>query len=907
MPDWRPEIVARLSGLALRPEREVEILDELTQHLDQFHGELRAAGVRPEEARARTLEQLEALDVLANGLRPLRQARAPVAVVGGRPRRRLLADLWADIRDGLRSLRRSPMFTFVSVCVFALGIGLNTAIFSFLTTVFFRTLPVPAPDELAYVYASAGSRAIDLRTFRDGTQPVFRGVAAHDDTRDIVEAGGQSGQRRGEVVTANYFDVLGVGPALGRLFGPEEDDPANPARAVVLSHAFWTHRFGRDPAAVGAEIRIGGRAFTVIGIAAPGFDGLSAPWLSSSYWMTKAQSLADVPGGLRVIGLGSNLVARMRPGVSRSQARDVAARTVPEVPAGKTRQAFTIVPAAAVLIAFDPTNQGTPIRVLASALGAIGLIVLLIAATNIAGVLSARGVARTGELAVRQALGASGGRLVQQRLTESVLLAGIGGAAGLGVAWLCLHAYRTYSPPAFVLDVALDPRVLAYTAIVCVGVGLLVGLGPALQTRRLNVLSLLGGGARAGTPRRQRRRLQYGVLVPQIALSVILLIVGGAYASALLRIENPDPGYRTEGVIVARVGQAAPEVRPRDWYEQFATRRIFDDELLRRLQEVPGVSVVGLSTKLPVSHSPVMNTRWVTDGVAPSDEGLPAEVGGAVSAGYFAALGIRLLRGRTFDTRDGMSAPRVVIISESFARLAWPGREAIGGKVASVPGSGSKEPLAWKEVIGVVADTRSALQVARDRPVVYSARSQFDVPPGIPMRVSVYGSGSLGALMQEVRRAVEGDPTAQLLEIGLIEEEIENERYPIRAATWLLALSGLAGILLAAIGLYGVVAFSVARQERELGIRATLGATRRDIVTLVLRSGTRVATIAAVPGLVVGLMALRVSSAWFDMAPAVDPLAIGAAVMFVAAVVLSACYVPARRASRVEPMRVLRD
>lgn len=870
---------------------EHDLSAELDLHRAMKEDELRMAGVHADEVPQRAGRELGNTTYMREETRRVRLGSAGV----------LLDQLRSDLIDAARSLKRSPAFTTVSIGVLALGIGLNAAIFSVVKEVFLPESSVPSPSTLVYVTAD---KAIDLRDFKVTTQHVLTDFAHHGRPREeLLVVGPRAARHAGEQVSANYFEVVGIRPAMGRTFGPAEDEVANPARAVVISHALWTDQFEADASVVGRAVRIGASTFTVIGVMPSGFDGLSAPWYPTTFWITRAQSLGQAnppPEVIRVINtLSQRLVARLQPGVSVRQA------TV----AASIRTAVRILQSADAPIAFADDGQSGSLTLIASTTMAVGLLLLLIAGTNITGVLSARGVSREREFAVRQALGAGGWRIIQQRLLESLLLAVGGGIAGVGVAAICISLYRAYSPAELVYGAPLDFQVLAYILLVCLGAGVVIGLTPALRARRPELLTALGGGVGAGLPKRSRRRLQYGVLIPQILASVVLLMVGGVYGTTLLRMEVPDPGYRVEDVTVATYlfADTTPPAGRWTTSDYGARRRMFDDLLINRLRQSPGITDAALASRLPSDHVVTNFNRWIGTEAGAKVPGTGAE-GNRVSPGFFSTLSIPLLRGRDFGNSDVAGAPAVAIVSESFAEALWPDTDPIGRSFVRLNQDGTRGGADYaqqKQVVGVVADTRSPLQTERARLSFYVPIRQSDISsPDIT--VFLLASGSSAAVTNAIHDAVTADPLAHVLTVQSIGDTISRELYPFRAAAWLFGITGFAGIFLAAMGLYGVVAHSVAQQTREFGIRATLGATRSDIARLVLRGGTRTALLAGLPGLFVAFLVLRAASRWIEMAPVIDPLTIAGILAFIVIVVLGACYIPARRATRVNPADTLR-
>jgi putative ABC transport system permease protein len=926
MPDWRPEVAARLAGLRLSPAREADVVEELVQHLDERYETLRREGADDADARTAALDELADPQRLEQEMRTLAQASTPTAVpLGGRGHSHLLADLLDDLRYAARTLRRSPGFSAVAMIVLALGIGLNAAVFSVVSALFFRTPPMPASDQLVWIH-NPGS-AVDLEALQQYGASTLSGFARWQPAPSsrVFSAEGRHERLAGEVVPSSYFSVLGVNPFLGRTLQPD-DEVAGALAAVVISYDLWARVFGGRANAIGKEVRLDEFTFTVIGVMPEKFTGLSDPWHPSSYWIP----LAHVAGPLTADRLRKDArssqaaVARLKPGASIQGARS-ALSALPAA-AGATADRYRVRPLADVMIPADPDADVRWIKALAYAGMAIAAAVLLIAAANLTGIVMARGVIRAQELAVRQALGADAFRLARQLFTECLLLSCLGGVAGLFVAAELIQLYRLFSPSTFLLDVSLNRLVLMFTAAVCVSAGLLVGLLPVRQALQVDVLSALGGGPRAGTSRGARRRLRHAIIIPQVALSVVLLIGAAVHTRALLESELSNLGYRIDDVLVLSTGLQPPlQSAGFTWQtdgddthldpngpkltdaERIERNHAFDRALLARVRAVPGVSGAAFNSWLPPVSAGAGWTYVRKD--AGTAGAQPAHVmsGSLVSEGYFQALGIPLLKGRDFDERDVTTSPLVAVISASVERQLWPNGDAIGQSLAFAGPANGKPPkdLKWLQVIGVVGDVRPVLSNEMT-PGVYRPLSQSAGPWQPPMSVVVSGHGDSAALTRQVRRAIDEDPLAQVTRERTMRDVVAEILYPRRAAAWVLGLSGLAGLLLAIVGVYSVVSYSVAQQLRDVGIRSTLGASRAQIIALFVGQGAKTLAFAIVPALPLAFAALRMTSHLVGVAPTPDPAAFAVVPALMAAVVMLACYIPARRAANVDPIAVLR-
>jgi len=836
--------------------------------------------------------------------------------------------LWQDLRYGTRLLRRSPAFTTTAVLVLALGIGVNTALFSIVNALFFTPLRVTDPSTLFYVYWQAPNGHLNSIT---GTRiDVLEAQAAdvadfssHSGGPVYLTIDGETEETNAEIVDGRYFTMLGVAVERGRAISTADTNPANPEAAMVISHAFWVRRFQSDPNTLGRLVKIktvdGVVPYTIVGIAPAGFRGLTAPWEPAQIWLpyrTDGRARARFP------------VARLKPGATQERLDaflQSAAETVKQNlrrngyadgpmryrPGDVDSLRFPAVRAIDTRSPFEPEAELIPPRLLAGLAALIGL-VLVIATVNVTGLLLARGIARTGEVAVRLALGAGAARVIRQLLTEALVISISGGAIGLAVATTAISLFRSLVPPVFDLAVTIDWRVLLFAAVVCVCIGVVIGFLPGLRAARVNVLSALGRTGAAST-RRSSRRIHRSIVVPQIALSLLLLIVASAVVRGLQKQQRIDHGYRTDGGVVLQINRTDPQ--------PLFSMTLNDDErahrasrertraltlastLLDHVAAVPGIEHTALMERLPFFTSQAFNH------VITKDDGASNTSVIDISEDYFAALGIAAVAGRTFEPHD-VDRSDVVVISHALARALWPGASAIGRQIAF--GTEGRFARKWMEVIGVAADTSSIVDSKNDPAVVYrlsmsseAATIPFDY--GTPERLVVRGSAPAAALIPALKNAVRStDPFLDVARVQTTEEIVADLLYPRRAAAILLSASSLIALGLAAIGLYGLTSFGVAQRQRELGIRATLGADRRDLVQLMLRDGARVMALGTVAGVLCGIVAVRIAASLTPGLPSSDLIGFAIAPLALTAVVLIACYLPARRAARVDPADVLR-
>ncbi|MCR4374721.1 MAG: ADOP family duplicated permease [Acidobacteria bacterium] len=828
------------------------------------------------------------------------------------PKAALMSGLWFDIRSGIRQLQRHRGFTTLSVCVLALGIGINSALFSVVYTVFFKPWPIERPEEVAFVFRNQFNRTVWPASFSGvkrkefiDSNPGIAALGAYWGIPRDIEVGGLTERTWGEWVTPNYFDVLGVRPVAGRTF-TAEDIQSNPDAGVVISDALWHERFGRDPGAVGRTVRINKREVPIIGVVGPEFRGLTGVWTPSRWWTVGEQFSPRA---------GLSAFVRMKPKVTAEQAQLSAnilgsreneemrkVRPQYALPPGVPK--YLVEPANDVRLPQEFGSTVVPERI-ATALSVVVVMVLIIATINIAGLLLARAISRTSEIATRRALGVTPLRLTRQLLTETVLLTTAGGSLGLLLAWNLVNLFTTLTPDSFTIDAGFDVRVVAFAALVCLGTGLLIGLAPARHALKLDVLSALSGGYRDSG--RHRDRLRQWVVVPQVALSLILLVVTGVHVRSLRQVENAPLGFERDQAVVLTLSRTTPEDEP------FAKRRP-DREIAEEYQALyrtlyntitatPGLHA-GLITALPTgsTSNPDIATSEMSHAAGRSDD-LPIQRID-VSPGAFEALGMRVLDGRDFDARDTRQLRSVAIVSQSVARRLWPERRAVGQRIAALSPQQTNAKLDWYEVVGVVNDTSAVLAKPTDPARIYTTLGQGWQPWAWNLVVRGAGPDAITAM----RSAVGGvDPFSSVTQVRPLKAYVDELLYPRRLAAAILGVSGCVGLGLACIGLYGVVSFSVARRLRELGIRATLGAQPGDLVRLVLSEGGRMAGIGSVIGLVGGIAALRYTAHLADGVPATDALVFIVVPLTIGAVILLACYLPARRAGRVDPVETLRE
>ena len=814
-----------------------------------------------------------------------------------------------DVRYGLRMLRKTPGFTAVAVVTLALGIGANTAIFSVVRAVLLPPLPFANADRLVQIQARDRKTGLPANwvAYRDvadwrGQNRSLEGIGAYGGALLNLTAEGQPNALYGARVSADMLPLLGVPPLLGRFILPEEDQPGHD-QVIVLSYDLWQRHFAADRRIVGRAIRLTGQRtgdYIVAGVMPRGFNfpfnipsAVRLPTQQMAYWIPfGVDPLRQSRDGMRCM-----VVGRLRPGVSVAQAQAdldaVAARIARESPETNTGVGVRVVPFAHYVM-----GRARPAMLIM--LGAVGLLVL-IACANIANLLLARAMHRRRETGIRLALGAGRRRLLRQWITESLLLAAAGGGAGLLLAAASLRFLIGLAPQDVprLAETRLDGAVLAFTAGLSLLAGLLFGVFPAWLAAGTDPQDALGNGGARGTATGSGpgcSRVRDLLIVAEVALSVLLTIGAGLLAKSFVRLLRVDPGFHAGRAVTAII------VLPQSRYPDWASHVAFYHKLLDRVRDLPGVQSAGAVNGVPLSGN-ITGAYVALEGHPSAAEGTsrPSAEVFAVSPDYLPTMGISLLAGRELTRQDAASGLRPAVINDLAAQRFWPQGNPLGKRVSVNKDNGRE---VWRQVVGVVKTTHDQSLDLPAQPAVYIPMEQaFEPPQFLAVRTSL-PMAEIGAQLRQAVAAVDRDQPIYV--INAMQELLDNSRAPRRFAAFILALFGALALVLAAAGIYGVASYSVSRRTQEIGLRVALGAGRRDILRLIVGHGIRLIAIGIIVGLTGALALTRSLASLLYGVGSTDPATFGGAPLVLAAAGLAACYIPARRAAKVDPSVALR-
>ncbi len=895
MRDWKALVRQRLGPLPLTPSRDTDIVDELAQHVAQHHVDLVAAGVDDAEAVDRALAPLADRDRVIRDIARADRPRTAAPVPPPARRGHLVADLVADARYAVRLLRKSPGFTATAVLMLAAGLGVNTTIFSVVNAVLLRPLPYREPSRLVMVgeRGSKGAGNVGYTTFLDWRDRShgFEDMGLIRSWSGTIVADGEPERVAGMRVSSNFFRLLGVRPAVGRDFKPEDDTVAG-WHVVILSDRLWRRRFAADPAAIGRPISLNGVAFTIIGVLPPSFESLLSEhfyqpaemWAPIGYDTSLSYACRSCEH-LKAIG-------RIKSDVSMDAAvRDidgVQAQLRLEHPADYGRSTMTLVP-------FAEELTGNVKPALAVMMGAVAF-VLLIACANVASLLLARMAGREHDLALRAALGASRGRIVRQLLVENTMLAVAGGAAGLAIAWLAVPLLPTLAPVAIarLADAHVDVGVLVFSAVVSMATALLFGLLPSLRAARVDLQTTLHGDSRrtSRNPTSAARRLLVGV---DVALAVVLLAGAGLMVKSVGRLLEVDPGFNPRGVLSMQISFIGPAYGKDEAVVSRTT------QIVAKLHELPGVEHVATASQIPLSGNGDCSSMHIQGrpSPTPADDPCPERYG--VTPEYFTVMQIPLRSGRLFSDADTATSEPVLVIGQRTAAALWPHGDALGQHVRL----GDVDRGPWRRIIGVVGDVRHQELASPPTMQMYTPQAQFT---DSLLTVVIRGAADPASLTSQSQRAIRSVASdVPVYNVAPVDDLVSRSVGPRRFVMRLLELFGAIALLMTAVGMYGVISYSVAERTQEIGVRAALGATRVDIVRLVLGSG--LTTVAA--GLIAGIVLAAVSTRYLEGSlygvPSTDTstFVVVAALLFCVAVF--AQLMPVIRATRVDPSIALRQ
>ncbi len=899
MPNWNHIVRQHLAVLRLPPEREIEVVEEIALHLEAAYEDSLADGLSEAEAEARAVQGYDwrLLECeLSRAEQPLtaRALQPPLELIERKGGMRMESFI-QDLRFGVRMLMKQPGFTLIAVITLSLGIGANTGVFSLVNTVLLRPLPVAQPERVFEITtlregADIGSISYPFyQDFRDKNE-ALDGLAAYRFVPISLSRSGINERLWGYLVSGNYFDVLGVRAAQGRMFTQEEDRAPGADPVVVLSYGCWQRRFGGDPNLVGRNITINGHSFTVVGIAPPEFNGtvlIFTPEIYAPINMAK-----QIEPGSNWLDNRHNgvlqMVGRLKPDMPVAQAKaSLAAQFGREHP-GWEDMRFNLSPPGLVV----PMLRNATLTFTGVLLAVVGL-VLLIACVNLANLLLARAGWRRKEIAVRLSIGASRFRLIRQLLTESVMLAAVGGALGLLLAWNLVELVKAFKPPvdfALTIDLKLDWRALVFTALVSLVTGALFGLIPAWQATKPDLTSALKDETGAGGYRRSR--LGGALVVAQVALSLVLLAGAGLIVRSLQRAQTIGPGFDTERTVTASVDlnlQGYDRARGMQFYKQ----------LIAHVEAQPGAQSASYAGYLPLNLDRSSSAIYAEGQPFTRRADLPEILYNTVWPRYFETMGIGLLEGRDFTMQDDKEEARPVIVNESFARRFWPGQSAVGKRLSQ---GGPDRPF-W-EIVGVVRDSKYWSIGEAPQPLVYFPMPRnYDGTASLIARTTGDPQSLINAIRHEAQRL---DANLPVYDAKTMSEHMRLSLFPLRTGAWVAGGFALLALALAGLGIYGVMSYAVSQRTRELGIRMALGAQGGDVLGLVIRQGMTLALVGLALGLVGALALTRLMTSVLVGVSATDAVTFISVTLLLAVVVLIACYVPARRATKIDPLRALR-
>jgi predicted permease len=904
MADWRQVVRARLAELRLTASAESELTEEVAQHLEDLDRDLRSGGAGDEESYRRTVSELDDICALRTGLdRSQRMAKHEALPVGDATSSSFMDDLQRDLRYAGRTIRMNPVFVLVVVVTLGLGIGANTTVFTVINTLILNPMPVSAPSELVAVASVDNAQASTLLplsrpNFTDYQiqNSVFRSLAGYARMRALTwQTQGASQGLLTEFVTGNYFSTLGIGARTGRTFGLEADG-SGAQSVAVMNYGTWQTRFGAAPDVVGRQLRLNDVLVTVVGVAPPGFIGVNG-LVGPDLWLPFAMAEQLLPKEMRAAVTDRRKpllqgVARLKPGVTVLQAQAnvtaLAAALAREYPAANEDHTATVRPIGDVLFG----GGSRMIRLASAVIAVVAGVVLLIACSNVANLLLARAAARQQEMAVRVALGASRARLVRQLLTESLCLGLLSGGTGLIIGYIGMQLLGNTLPATGVFITSrLDGTVLLFALLISLATGFTFGLIPALSMSRGGIAGVLREVRTAGRTAR-RVTIANTLLVGQVALSFLLLVTAALFLRSMQRAYEIDPGFKAAQLAVfitnpGQAGYAEPQIRA------------FYQDVRERVARMPGVESVSWASNMPLFARPASGLQ-VEGRPQRSATGSATTIVNTVDLGYFETAGVSIEKGRAFTEIDRLTSLPVVIINEKLAQDYWPGEEALGKRV-QVPGEQQ-----MREIVGVARTANYSSWGEPPQRCVYVPLEQN--PLAAAMTLYVRGREDPARLVRSVEREIHAaGPHVLVSGIRTGQQIIDGSLFQARMGVVLLSVFGLLALGLASIGLYGILAYAVNQRQREIGLRLALGASRASVLRLILKQGMSLVLIGVAIGFGAALLVGRALSGILFGVGASDPLSLAAAAVVLGGVALVACYLPARWATRLDPLVALRQ
>ena len=885
---WFYALPLRLRSLFRRQQVDQDLKDELRDHLELQIEQNLLRGMSPEDARSSAVRALGAVTQIEERCRDVRGVNS-------------IQDFFQDLRYGLRQLRRSPGYSALAILCLTLGIGANASVFSWVEGLLFRPYPLVAHQERLVALAGNSNDEEATETSWPDLLDLQRNCTLLDSlivtkiTGATLNIGERADVKTGSIVSTNYFDAIGVRPMMGRGFEPGEDSGRSADPVAVISYQLWKDRFNGDPQIVGKTQRFNDVVFTIVGVAPKGFYGTFVGW-AMNFWVPASMEEAFEGGGYKLDDRGARWAeayVRLKPGVTRQQAQQeisaVASRLKATYPATNRGRDLKLWP-----LWQTPFNNARTLRPTLEIMLAVVAFVFIIACANVSNLLLVRSLARRQEMTVRLAIGAGRGRLLKQLLTEGLLLSAIGAAGGMLVAHWCRHALALLLPArsgtAMYLPGEMDSRVLALSAGVCLVATLIVGLVPAFQARNVDLASALRAGSAGVVGARGAAWLRSSLVVLQVCLSFVLLVGAGLLVQSLHKVRTTSPGFSTSRVLDTAVSLVAAGY-------DVPRAKVFQDQLMDRVRSLPGVESTAYATITPLGYSTYSETPIGVDGYEPQRREQPTVEYNQVSPAYFQTLGIPIISGREFTRADDENALSVAIVNKTMAARYWRGQDPVGQRLKMK----DKSVL----VVGVAADSKYESMGESPKPFFYvPLRQDFEREPSLYIRTVQPPQTIVAALTREVRAL---DANLALYETITLQEQVDRSTSPQLVAATLVAILGGLALLLASVGLYGLMSYAVSQSRRELGLRMALGAGAFNVLRMVISRGLTLTAAGILVGVAMALAMTRMLGGYLYNVNPRDPLAFGSGFAVMTITAIAACLLPAWRATRTDPARALRN